>query len=71
MDKAYNIKLMVKRNHLEKAVYVGDIQGDYDSSKKAGVDFIHAAYGYGSIDANVPKIQAFEKLPDVIKETLG
>ena len=33
---------MAERNHLEDAVYVGDIQGDYDASKAAGVKFIHA-----------------------------
>lgn len=37
-------------------MYVGDIQGDYDSSKKAGVKFIHAAYGFGTIDDDVPAI---------------
>lgn len=68
MEKAYNISLVVKRNHLERAVYVGDIQGDYDASEKAGVDFIHAAYGFGSVRENVPAIRAFEELPGVLEE---
>lgn len=66
MDKAYNIGLVVKRNHLERAVYVGDIQGDYNSSKKAGVEFIHAAYGFGRIEESVPAIPAISMLPDVV-----
>ena len=41
--KADNIALVVERNALDAAVYVGDIQGDYDSSLKAGISFIHAA----------------------------
>ena len=46
-------------------MYVGDIQGDYDSSKKAGVKFIHAAYGFGTIDDDVPAIHRFSELPQV------
>lgn len=68
-EKAYNIGLIVERNHLESAVYVGDIQGDYDASKKAGVDFIHAAYGFGSVKEKVPVIRAFEELPGVMADS--
>ena len=49
--KADNIKLIVEKYGLKRAVYIGDIQGDADSSKKAGVEFIHAAYGFGTVDA--------------------
>ena len=40
--KGENIRKVAERNHLTKAVYVGDIQGDYDASMQAGVEFIHA-----------------------------
>ena len=33
----------------------------------AGVKFIHAAYGFGTIDADVPKIGAFAELPEVVE----
>lgn len=67
--KAENIKLICDRNNVavEDAVYVGDIQGDYDSSMLAGVKFIHAAYGFGTIDADVPKIGTFAELPEVVE----
>lgn len=61
-QKGDNIRLVVDRNHLDAAVYVGDIQGDYDASCKAGVDFIHAAYGFGTINAKVPAIQSLAEL---------
>ena len=61
-EKAYNIALIAKRNQLDHAVYVGDIQGDYDASRKAGVQFIHAAYGFGTIDCKVPCIHSFSEL---------
>lgn len=68
--KAENIALICERNGVDKemAVYVGDIQGDYDSSMAAGVKFIHAAYGFGTIDADVWKINAFSELPEVVKQ---
>lgn len=65
LSKGENIKLIVKRNNLDDACYVGDIQADYDSSAQAGVKFIHAAYGFGKIDRDVPKINCPMELPDV------
>lgn len=49
--KAENIQLVVERNGLKNPAYVGDTQGDADACKKAGVKFIHAAYGFGKVDA--------------------
>ncbi|MBO5470785.1 MAG: HAD family hydrolase [Lachnospiraceae bacterium] len=68
--KGENIRKVVERNHLTKAVYVGDIQGDYDASMQAGVEFIHAGYGFGTVNANVPEIMAFEELPKVVESVL-
>ena len=68
--KGDNIRKVVERNYLTKAVYVGDIQGDYDASMQAGVEFIHAGYGFGTVDANVPEITAFEELPKVVELVL-
>ena len=69
--KGDNIRLVADRNHLDKAVYVGDIQGDYDSSVEAGVKFIHAAYGFGSIVQQVPVINEFSELPDVAENVFN
>lgn len=63
--KGDNIRILAERNALDEAVYVGDIQGDYDASVAAGVKFIHAAYGFGTILADVPKIQSFEELTEI------
>lgn len=70
-QKGKNIALLYQRNKLEEAVYVGDIQGDYEASQEAGVKFIHAAYGFGTIDTPVPKIQRFEELCDVVQNVLS
>lgn len=65
LPKGENIRLVVERNQLDAAVYVGDIQGDYDASMQAGVDFIHAAYGFGTIAAEVPAIASFQELAEM------
>lgn len=70
LSKGENIRNIVERNNLDKAVYVGDIQGDYDATMEAGIDFIHAAYGFGTIGADVPAIQKFSELPQVVKQIL-
>ena len=63
-QKGDNIRLLADRNGLTEAVYVGDIRGDYDASCHAGVGFIHAAYGFGTIAADVPEIHTFEELTE-------
>ena len=65
-QKWENIALICKRNKLGQAVYVGDIQGDYDATTKAGLPFIHATYGFGTIDAETAKIYCFEDLLTVV-----
>lgn len=67
LPKGQNIKLVAERNGLTDVVYVGDIQSDYNASREAGVGFIHAAYGFGTIDDEVPAIRAIAELPETIE----
>ena len=67
-SKGENIALVCERNHLDQAAYVGDIQGDYDSTMEAGIPFIHAAYGFGTINARTPKISCLAELPRVAEQ---
>ena len=64
--KADNIRLVIERNNLDKAFYVGDTQGDYDATMAAGIPFIFAAYGFGNIDGDEEEIQGLNELPDLI-----
>lgn len=68
--KDENIALVVERNKLDKAVYVGDIEGDYEASQKAGIPFIHAAYGFGTISQKVPKIESLSEIVYVVGNVL-
>ncbi|MDD6327071.1 MAG: HAD family hydrolase [Eubacteriales bacterium] len=70
-DKDYNIRLVVERNHLTDAVYVGDIMGDYNSTMKAGLPFIHAAYGFGTVPEGTPKIMDICELPEKVRSVLN
>ena len=70
LSKGENIRLVIKRNSIDKAVYVGDTQGDLDSSDFAGVPFIRAAYGFGQTDRPVPEIREFCELPEKAAELL-
>lgn len=48
-SKGENIKLVMKRNNLDDAVYVGDTQGDYEATVFAGIPFVFAKYGFGRV----------------------
>ncbi len=62
LSKGDNIKLICERNGLDKAVYVGDTDGDYRATCYAGLPFIHAAYGYGKPHKATQSITRFEDL---------
>ena len=66
--KDQNIRLIIERNDLKAAAYVGDTQGDYEACKKAGVPFIWAAYGFGrpEDDAYYFKLEKFQQLESLL-----
>ena len=68
--KSQNIALTAARYGLKKPVYVGDTELDWHSAREAGVAFIHAAYGFGTVPPEVPSISAFSQLPALL-ERLG
>lgn len=69
-SKGENISLVVKRNHIEKAVYVGDTSRDQEAAKLAGVPFIYAAYGFGDVSSPDFMINQISDLLSALKEIL-
>ena len=67
LPKGQNIRLVADRNDLTDVVYIGDIQSDYNASKEAGVGFIHASYGFGTIEEEVPVITCIAEAPVAVK----
>lgn len=71
LAKAENIRIIMERNSLDRAVYVGDTQGDLDASDSAGVPFIHAAYGFGTVNREVPAVNSFSGIFEAAEKILG
>lgn len=65
LQKWDNILLVKHRNHLKNPVYVGDTAMDAQAAGKAGVPFIHAAYGFGEVP-NGEKITALPQLLQLV-----
>ena len=64
--KADNIRLVMERNHFDKAVYIGDTAGDETSAHRAGIPFIFASYGFGSAVSPEAVISSFADLPEIL-----
>lgn len=60
--KGENIKLVIDRNSLEDAIYVGDTQGDYEATVFAKIPFIYAKYGFGSPEDSYLAINSIDEL---------
>ena len=70
LSKGENIRLVMERNGVERAVYVGDTAGDLAAARRAGVLFVHAAYGYGKVPEPDAAIQSLRELPEAVKKLL-
>ena len=67
MGKVDNLRLLVQRNAIKAPVYVGDTQGDADACREAGVKFVWASYGFGSVQEFAAKIDRFDQLLDLLQ----
>ena len=68
LPKGDTIRLLMERNAVTEAVYIGDTQGDCDASRAAGIPFIFCAYGFGSPDRYDARLEDFRQLPEVLKD---
>ena len=64
--KGQNIQAVIQRYELCAPVYVGDTQGDQTSAAFAGIPFIYASYGFGSVTRWDAKIQDFSDLLSIL-----
>lgn len=55
--------MVILRNGIENAVYVGDTQSDCDAARQAGVPFIFASYGFGNVDAFDAAVSSIREIP--------
>ncbi|MEG2610518.1 MAG: HAD family hydrolase [Bacilli bacterium] len=59
LPKNKNIELIMQRNGVINAVYIGDTQKDKDACIKAKIPFVFASYGFGTVDTYDAKINSF------------
>lgn len=65
LTKGENNKIIIERNNIKNAVYIGDTQGDRQSAIDAGIPFVYAEYGFGNVDEYDYKIKQFEDLLEI------
>lgn len=68
LSKGENIKLVLKRNNLDKAIYVGDTQGDCNATRFAGIPFVYAKYGFGNVECPDYTINTFSEIIDIVRQ---
>lgn len=57
---------LIRRCGLKNPIYIGDTEGDCLSASEAGIPFIHAAYGFGSVTEECPRLGRFSDLPALL-----
>ena len=70
LPKGENIRLLMERNGIEQAIYVGDTQGDLNAADLAGIPFVYAAYGFGQVNRETEQIASLSELPELAKRML-
>ncbi len=65
-SKGENNKTIIARNGFQNPVYIGDTQGDRNAAKFAGIPFVFAAYGFGTVDGYEEKVETFAALKDLL-----
>lgn len=48
-------------------LFVGDMETDWHAARRAGVDYVHASWGYGQPLAGVPALDSIADLPDFLR----
>ncbi|GAA0361448.1 HAD family hydrolase [Bacillus horti] len=66
LSKGENIKLVIERNNLQAAIYVGDTEGDQKAAEFAGIPFVYARYGFGQASRYDFVIDRLDQLVDIL-----
>jgi phosphoglycolate phosphatase len=53
---------LAEKHGLQRAVYIGDTQGDRDAAAEVGLDFAFARYGFGQASDWTLAFDSFEEL---------
>ncbi len=67
--KADMIQNIIKTHHIKHAVYIGDTLIDQTAAELAGVDFIGAAYGFGTVQTAEKRFESFTEILQYLSHT--
>ncbi len=68
--KGKTIKILMEKNELTKACYVGDTSGDKEAALYAKIPFVYATYGFGEVQEYDYFIDDISELEKVITKIL-
>lgn len=66
LSKGENIKLVIERNYIQNAFYVGDTLGDFNASKFAEIPFVYAKYGFAKVEGAWKEIDDIREVLDLV-----
>lgn len=66
--KSENIQMICQRNQVQNAVYIGDTHKDQTSALAAGLPFVFAAWGFGSVEVCDLEFDSFRALGEFFLE---
>ena len=62
LDKGQNIALLLRRNEIQQAIYVGDTAKDLAAAQAANIPFLFASWGFGKMQEDQPTVIRFSEL---------
>lgn len=66
LSKGENIKLIIERNNIKNAIYVGDTISDKEAADYANIPFVYASYGFGNVEQYDYKIDSISEIINVL-----
>lgn len=68
LDKPDNIKIVMERNNIKDAIYVGDTIKDEKSARTCGIKFVWAKYGFGKCEDYDYSIEDIKDLISIVQK---
>ncbi len=68
LPKGDTIRILMEREGIQSAIYIGDTQGDLEACRKAEIPFIFCRYGFGHPEDYDAAIDDIRDLPRVLQE---
>lgn len=70
ISKSKAITKVIEDNNIERAIYVGDTEGDLRAANLARIPFVHAKYGFDKDLKSEYWIDSISELPNIITKII-